>query len=191
MGLSSFGILIIDLDDFNRRLFVDINSYINWTNPLPASIYIDSIEIITTIQLNYTDTYEEIYKEMTFSQIIGVSVIIKEIGSLSLRINPDKFVQDTSNDYLTKENNKDIVPFWDFSFFSSKNISTILTSGPTQIRVFKDIVTNNNYLRVVESDIAQNSRFLFDHTITDQSNCTTIGLLDLGHSDLFTAKTLR
>ena len=67
MGLSSFGILIIDLDDFNRRLFVDINSYINWTNPLPASIYIDSIEIITTIQLNYTDTYEEIYKEMTFS----------------------------------------------------------------------------------------------------------------------------
>ena len=190
MGVENFGVIIIDLNDYNRKLFVDIKSYIDWGTPVPDTIMIDSIGLIFTTLLNTTDLYDNFESYKSFSEIIGFSCAIKEIGSIAFEITPDIYVQDIQNDFISK-GKSNVTVEWLLSFQQNMILTTTIMDGPTSISVFKDSVTHNNYLRVVEEDIALSSKFLLDFDLNDSSDCDTIGILNLDPEDNFERKTKR
>ena len=48
VGIDTFGVLIVDINDFNRRLWIDVMYYINWVDPLPSDFVPEDLGIVVT-----------------------------------------------------------------------------------------------------------------------------------------------
>ena len=46
LGVENFGVIIIDLTDFSKKLLIDIKSYITWGTPPTDTLFISSIGLI-------------------------------------------------------------------------------------------------------------------------------------------------